>query len=179
MTTFLAFYHISLSFDVEHVLQPQRTFSSPHVRDNGSLFVIFCVLYGLPMIFLVVFFLWRVFSDGDCGSKEDPCINYIRNASRRGQLSDQTFAAGFLRISDNDTMPSPVRLFHWDTYSMYGAGQEHEFPVYLLDVNGFSVNVFVQIETTAPLPSKRRSKKRSSKKASERRLSKQASVSDR
>lgn len=119
-----------------------------------------------------------VFSDGDCGSKEDPCINYIRNASRRGQLSDQTFAAGFLRISDNDTMPSPVRLFHWDTYSMYGAGQEHEFPVYLLDVNGFSVNVFVQIETTAPLPSKRRSKKRSSKKASERRLSKQASVSD-
>lgn len=125
------------------------------------------------------FFLWRVFSDGDCGSKEDPCINYIRNASRRGQLSDQTFAAGFLRISDNDTMPSPVRLFHWDTYSMYGAGQEYEFPVYLLDVNGFSVNVFVQIETTAPLPSKRRSKKRSSKKASERRLSKQASVSDR
>ena len=62
---------------------------------------------------------------------------------------------------------------------MYGAGQEHEFPVYLLDINGFGVNVFVQIETTAPPPSKRRSKKRSSKKASERRLSKQNSVSDR
>lgn len=93
-------------------------------------------------------------------------------------MNDQTFAAGFLRISENETMPSPTRLFHWDTYTMYGADQEHEFPVYLLDINGFGVNVFVQIETTAPLPTRRRSKKRSQKKASERRLSKQTTVSD-
>lgn len=93
-------------------------------------------------------------------------------------MNDQTFAAGFLRISENETMPSPTRLFHWDTYTMYGTDQEHEFPVYLLDINGFGVNVFVQIETTAPLPTRRRSKKRSQKKASERRLSKQTTVSD-
>ena len=61
---------------------------------------------------------------------------------------------------------------------MYERDQEHEFPVYLLDINGFGVNVFVQIETTAPLPTRRRSKKRSQKKASERRLSKQNMVSD-
>lgn len=124
---------------------------------------------------------FSVFSDAersDCASKDDPSVNYIRNSSRRGQMNDQTFAAGFLRISENETMPSPTRLFHWDTYTMYGKDQEHEFPVYLLDINGFGVNVFVQIETTAPLPTRRRSKKRSQKKASERRSSKQTTVSD-
>jgi len=137
-------------------------------------FVNHCAVHNFSLHF-------SVFSDAersDCATKEDPSVNYIRNSSRRGQMNDQTFAAGFLRISENETMPSPTRLFHWDTYTMYGKDQEHEFPVYLLDINGFGVNTFVQIETTAPLPTRRRSKKRSQKKASERRLSKQTMISD-
>lgn len=121
-----------------------------------------------------------VFSDAeksDCGSRENPSLNYIRISSRRGQANDQTYV-GFLRISDNEPVPLPIRLFHWDTYSMYGSDHEQEFPVYLLDVVGFGVNLFVQIETTAPAPIRRRSKKRSQKKASDRRLSKQAVVTD-
>lgn len=98
-------------------------------------------------------------------------------SSRRGQMNDQSYV-GFLRISDNETVSSPTRLFHWDSYSMYGADSDREFPVFLLDVNGYGVNVFVQIETTAPAPIRRRSKKRSQKKASERRLSKQTVLSD-
>jgi len=87
-------------------------------------------------------------------------------------MSDQTYV-GFLRINDNEPVPSPIRLFHWDTYSMYGADRDQEFPVYLLDVIGFGVNLFVQLETTAPAPVRRRSKKRS-----QRRLSKQTMLSD-
>lgn len=141
---------------------------------DGMLYLNHCVVHNFPLYF-------SVFSDAersDCATKEDPSVNYIRNSSRRVQMNDQTFAAGFLRISENETMPSPTRLFHWDTYTMYGKDQEHEFPVYLLDINGFGVNTFVQIETTAPLPTRRRSKKRSQKKASERRLSKQTMISD-
>ena len=125
-------------------------------------------------------FCCSVFSDAeksDCGSRENPSLNYIRISSRRGQANDQTYV-GFLRISDNEPVPLPIRLFHWDTYSMYGSDHEQEFPVYLLDVVGFGVNLFVQIETTAPAPIRRRSKKRSQKKASDRRLSKQAVVTD-
>ena len=129
----------------------------------------------------MVLFCFSVFSDAeksDCGSRENPCVNYIRMSSRRGQINDQTYV-GFLRISDNEPVPSPIRLFHWETYSMYGSDHDREFPVYLLDVIGFNVNLFVQIETTAPAPIRRRSKKRSQKKASDRRLSKQGVDKDR
>ena len=98
-------------------------------------------------------------------------------SSRRGQISDHTYV-GFLRINDNEHVPSPIRLFHWDTYSMYGGECDQEFPVYLLDIHGFGENIFLQMETTAPAPVRRRSKRRSSKKASERRLSKQSMVAD-
>ncbi|XP_029199657.2 uncharacterized protein LOC114964483 isoform X1 [Acropora millepora] len=121
-----------------------------------------------------------VFSDAeksDCGLRDNPAVNYIRLSSRRGQINDQTYV-GFLRISDNEPVPSPIRVFHWDTYSMYGSDRDQEFPVYLMDVIGFGENLFVQMETTAPAPIRRRSKKRSQKKASERRLSKQAVVTE-
>ena len=133
------------------------------------------MMMTMVMVFRTYYVVrFSVFSDAersDCGSKEDPSVNYIRMSSRRGQISDQTYV-GFLRINDNEPVPSPTRLFHWDTYSVYGSERDQEFPVYLLDINGFGVNLFVQIETTAPAPTRRRSKKRSQKKASERRLSK-------
>lgn len=125
-------------------------------------------------------FYFSVFSDAeksDCGLRDNPAVNYIRLSSRRGQINDQTYV-GFLRISDNEPVPSPIRVFHWDTYSMYGSDRDQEFPVYLMDVIGFGENLFVQMETTAPAPIRRRSKKRSQKKASERRLSKQAVVTE-
>ena len=136
-------------------------------------------LFLLNTSFHCLFYL-SVFSDAeksDCGLRDNPAVNYIRLSSRRGQINDQTYV-GFLRISDNEPVPSPIRVFHWDTYSMYGSDRDQEFPVYLMDVIGFGENLFVQMETTAPAPIRRRSKKRSQKKASERRLSKQAVVTE-
>lgn len=131
--------------------------------------------------FSLLLFHSSVFSDAeksDCGLRENPAVNYIRLSSRRGQINDQTYV-GFLRISGNEPVPLPIRVFHWDTYSMYGSDRDQEFPVYLMDIIGFGENLFVQMETTAPAPIRRRSKKRSQKKASERRLSKQAVVTER
>lgn len=69
-------------------------------------------------------------------------------------------------------------LFYWDIYIMYGKDQEYEFFVYLLDINGFGVNVFVQIEIMVLFFIRWRLKKCLQKKVSERRLFKQIIVFD-